>query len=421
MKVNYYPKIDNSNGQWKEIPGQTVGLAIAYPDLYDPNKEYGFVMIIHGIGETQPGVLSMLENLVKGTDYNGDGVREGAPFLTKDLQKAIDQYGLIVAVPNYDGFFDPNKVNFCYDFVRSKFNVVPEMLMEGFSYGGGAVLNFTTSNSTNAQKVAYAIPCAPVSSISDPTIPGKTNLPVHFFVNVNDSNGATNINVTKSCVTSINSSNPAIKAIYTAFNKSGHGGHDEALTLTPPEAPGGQGFIDAGENVYQVYLDILKNGPRQMRSKSGSITTTTTRAPNPSTTSTTTQAPVPALIANAGGDQTVNLPTGFLDGTRSTGYKSAQWYVKQRPSGVNPWYPVVQSGGWITTKLSLPLEGTYVITLRVFSGENYTGTVREDDVLVNYTTTGQPPTKILLQKVFIPNNNNYVYVYDDGSVETKSQ
>lgn len=420
MRVNFYPKIDNSNGQWKEIVGQTVGLAIAYPTAYDSSKEYPFIMIVHGIGERQPGVLSMLENLVMGTDYNGDGVREGAPFLTKDLQKAIDDYGLIVAIPNYDGSFDASKVNFCYDFVQARFSVVSEMMLEGFSLGGGAVLSYITSSTANANRVAYAVPCAPTTSISDPTIPGKTNLPVHFFVNVSDPNGATNMNVTKICVNSLNVSNPAIKAIYTAFNKTGHGGHDEALTLTPPEAPGGQGFIDSGENVYQVYLDILKNGPRQMRSKSTSITTSTTKA-GTSTTSTTTQGPTPSLIANAGDDQTVRLPVAFLDGTRSIGYKSAQWKLKQAPQGVSIWHPVVESGGWITTKLDFPKEGTYVITLRVFSGEGYTGTIAENDVVVNYTTTGEPPAKILLQKVFIPKTGNYVYVYDDGSVETKSE
>lgn len=405
MKVNYYPKIDNSNGQWKEIVGQTVGLAVAYPTSYDPNKTYPFVIIVHGVGEKQPGVLSMLENLVLGTDYNGDGVREGAPFLTTDLQKAIDQYGLIVAIPNYDSFFEPSLFNWSYDFVKSKFSIVDKCMLVGFSLGGGATIKCATS-STSANRIAYAIPCAAVNSLVDATIPGKTNLPIHFFSNSSDP--TVSVANSKNMVNAINATNPSIKALLTVFNRSGHGGYSEALTLTPPEAPGGQGFIDAGENVYQVYLDILKNGPRQMKSSSTTSTTTTT-----------TLGPTPTLVANAGGDQTVNVNQAFLDGTRSIGYKSAQWSVKQRPSSVNPWYPVVQSGGWVTTKLLFPAEGTYVITLRVFSGANYTGTIAEDDVVVNYTTSGQPPAKLLLQKVFIPNNNNYVYVYDDGTTETK--
>jgi hypothetical protein len=157
-----------------------------------------------------------------------------------------------------------------------------------------------------------------------------------------------------------------------------------------------------------------------MRSASISTTTTTTRSPiiTTSTTTTTTKAPT-TLTADAGPDQTVNTSVAFLDGSRSTGWKSATWEMKQFPSGVNQWYPVVQSGGWVTTKLNLPKEGTYVFELTTYSLEGRLGSVARDSVVVNYTTTGQPPAKILLQKIFIPKNNNYVYVYDDGTTETK--
>src|SRR5687767_892073 len=130
MQVRYYPKVDTN---WSQIPGQDVGMAIAYPNNYDPTKKYPFIMAIHGIGERGAGNLAMLENLIKGFDYNNDGIREGAPFLTTEMQKAIDQYGIVIAVPTYSNFFEPSLVNWTYDFVKTKYSIVDECLLTGFS------------------------------------------------------------------------------------------------------------------------------------------------------------------------------------------------------------------------------------------------------------------------------------------------
>lgn len=407
MQIRYLPKLNND---WSQIPGQDVAFAILLPNDYSPTKKYLFEIAIHGVGERSGGLKEHLENLVLGSKQP-DGTRKW-PFVTDDMKKAVEDYDIIMAIPTYESntFFEPAKVNFVYDFVKANYSIYDKMLLTGFSFGGGATVKYITSNLSNANRVAYAIPVAATSHLVDASIPGKANLPVHAFSN--DSDPTVNVSNSKNIINSINASNPTIRALITIFRANGHGGNNEAWSLTPPKAPNGQGFIDAAENIYQVANDIVRNGPRQM--KSGPVSTT-------STTTTTTQAPSPLLIANAGDDQTVNLPVAFLDGTRSTGYKSAQWTLKQAPTGVSIWHPVVESGGWITTKLNFPKEGTYVITLKIFSGEGYTGSIAENDVVINYTTSGNPPEKILLQKVFIPKTGNYVYVYDDGSVETKDQ
>jgi hypothetical protein len=404
MQVKYYPKLDDNGNKLRDF-----AVAALLPDAYAASKEWPFMMAAHGIGERSQGKKENLENLVLGFKQP-DGTRKWA-FVKDDMKKAVDQYGIVIFIPTYDNFFEPSIINNIYDFGQGEFNLVTKFCLAGFSLGGGAVVKYMTSSVANAQRLMLALPCAPTTNIMDASVVGKANLPVHFFVNTNDDNGATNMNVTKNQVNAINNTNPAIKVYFTAFNKAGHGGYDEAMTLLPPVAPGGQGVTNLTENVYEAYLDMLKNGPRPMRA--GTVP--------PTTVPPTTQPPTTTLKAVAGSDQTVNLPIAFLDGTASTGYKSAQWRMKQAPEGVSIWHPVVESGGWITTKLNFPKEGTYVFTLKIFAGSNYTGVISEDDVTVNFTTTGTPPAKIVLQKVFIPKTGKYVYVYDDGSTETKDQ
>lgn len=266
QRVDYYPRVDNN---WNKI--REFAVAAIVPDNYTASKQWGWAIAVHGIGERGAGSKAQLENLILGADYDGNGTRDGLPFITADIKRAVNELGIVVFVPVYENFFEPAQVNLIYDFARSQYSLTPKFLLSGFSLGGGAVLKYITSNLTNAGRVAYAIPCAPTGAIVDASIPGKANLPVHIFVNRYDPNRPTDTSVTKAAVNAINASNPSIKAIYTAFNITGHGGFGEAHTLYPPKAPGGIGFIDASENIYQVFTDILANGPRQM--KSGSVIT----------------------------------------------------------------------------------------------------------------------------------------------------
>lgn len=416
MQFKYYPRIDNRNGQWIDIPSQTVPLVVGYPNNYDPTKVYPVVMTVHGIGERGVGTYTMLENFVKGFDFNGDGSREGAPFITTDMQKAGDDYGFIVICPTYSNFFEPAQVNWAFDFVRNLYSTVAEMEMIGFSYGGGAVLKYVTSTTANANRVAVAVPCAPTDNTTNDGIVGSSNLPMQIFVNERDDNGPTNLSVTRSIVNQLNASNPSLKVQYTAFDKNGHGGYNEATTIAPPVAPAGEGVVNISENIYQWYFDVLKSGPRQI--KSG---TTPTPNPNPDPIPTTLTA-VAGVVVN-GTIQVIDeiiteSETLNFDGTKSTGYKSATWGATKVPTGVSPWANIFTvGGGWITSTAKFPKAGDYEITLTTKSATEE----KKDIIKVYYRPTGEPiPVKQLLQKVFIPKNNNYVYVYDDGSTETKS-
>jgi hypothetical protein len=408
MKILYIPKRDSNDAL---IPGREVGFAVLTPDV--PRSKYIFEMAIHGVGERSNGRQEHLENLVLG-QKQPDGSRKW-PFVTDEMKKAIDEYGLIMAIPTYETntFFEPSQINYVYDYIKANYPIYDKMLLTGFSLGAGAVIKYITSAIANASRVGYAVLCAATNNILDKTIPGKVNLPVHAYSNDNDP--TVNVSNTRTIVTRLNEINPGLKALMTIFDKDGHGSNDEAWSRTPPKAPGGEGFTDAAENTYQVITDIIKNGPRQM--KAGAVIPPTPEEP-PATTLTAVAGVLINGIIEVVDELIIVNDTINFDGTKSTGYESASWTIVSAPEGVNLYHPIIVSGGgWITSVAKFPKEGLYRVRLRTKQGTS----IREDFINVTYTKTGTPPEKQLLQKVFIPRNNNYVYVYDDGSVETKSE
>lgn len=348
MQVIYKPKL---NPDYSPIPGQEVAFALLIPDSYNPVNKHLFGIFVHGVGERSGGTLENIKNLVEGFDYNGDGIREGAPFVTADMKKAVDQYGIIMAIPTYESntFFEPTKINYLYDYVLLKYNVYPKMLLTGFSYGGGATVKYATSTTANAGRLALAIPCAPTRNVVDASIPGKAGLAMHFFVNDKDDNGATNIDVTKGIVNDINRT-ATLKAQYTAFRKDGHGGNIEAWGLAPPVAPGGQGVINISENIYQWATDCIVNSPRQI--KAGAIT-----QPAP--------VPEPAPLPNAQAivNYTVDGNKIRLSGEKSIGYTSGtqgKWELVSAPGGLKSWDVFPKGSTYIVADGVMSLPGTYV-------------------------------------------------------------
>lgn len=339
MQVKYYPKVDDN---WNKI--REFATAVLLPDNYDASREYPWLMAVHGIGERGEGSKAQLENLVLGI-LQPDGKRLWA-FATTDMKTAVDKYGIVMFIPTYPNSFEPSQVNLIYDFGKSEFNLVNEFFLTGFSLGGGAVVKYMTSSLANAQRLAFAAPCAPTTAIMDASVIGKANLPVQFFVNVNDSNGATNLNVTKTQVNAINATNPAIKVQFTAFNLTGHGGFSEAMTIAPPIAPGGQGITNLSENVYEAYLDILKNGPRPM--KSGTTVPPTTQPPT--TVKPVTSYTIDATGIHLRGDQSIGYSTG-LDGG---------WRLISGPPGTNVYNVFPGGSTYINADGKLPVAGTYV-------------------------------------------------------------
>lgn len=385
MQVKYFPKL---NKDYSKIAGQDIAFAVLVPTA--PLSKYILEIAIHGIGERSGGTLENLENLVLGFDYDGDGKREGAAFVTDDMKRAVDLYGIIMLIPTYENntFFEPAKINQLYDWAVKNYPVYPKMILTGFSLGGGAVVKYITSSIANANRVAYAVPCAATHDIIDKTIPGKVNLPVHAFHN--DKDDRVDVSSTKAIISEINESNP-LKALMTIFRKDGHGGNIEAWSLTPPKAPGGQGFIDAAENIYQVATDIILNGPRQM--KSG---TATQQIPVPPAPPTSTLEAITSYKID--GD---NI---HLIGDKSVGYKSGmdgRWEFISAPTGVTKSQVFPGGSTYINADGKLPKPGTYKFQFFLKGAQPV-------DVTVEYGTAA---------KTLVSLSGSVTLTYSDGSSE----
>jgi hypothetical protein len=401
MKAIYKPKRKEDTSV---IPGQQEAVAWLVPDT--PRDKYFFFMVIHGVGEWSNGTIDNLRNLVDGFDNDNDGIREGK-FITDDIKRAVDDYGMIVAVVTYerDTFFEPSRINWVYDQVKSAYNIHDKMILSGFSYGGGAVYKYISSSVANAARVAYALPVAGTKTLLDKTIPGKAGTVVHGFSNLIDPRVASSN--TTSQIASINESNPAVKAIYTLWNRNDHSGDKDVWSYTPPKAPGGQGFTDAAENIFQVFTDIVLTGkPRQM--KSGVVIDP---IPNP------IPDPTPVILKaefNITDKQIVTTPVLDLDASASTGVKAGEWnaYVWDvkvlegpAPSAYNV-RPEVVFDSDPKNKLTNIVNGRYSITL----------TVR--DAAGNKATKTVEITAAVTGKIAIGfDSSTDLITYSDGSTE----
>lgn len=342
MTVKYFPKL---NPDYSQIPGQEVAFAVLEPDGYTSAKKWILEIACHGMGELSSGTLENLKNLVEGFDYNGDGIREGAPFVTPDMKKAVDQYGIVMFIPTYSNFFEPNMINFVYDYAQDYYNLYPEMIYTGFSLGGGSGIKYGTSSEANARRVGLLVLCAPTVNIVDKTIPGKVGLPVHCFHN--DRDDRVSSNNSKTIVSKINET-AALKAQYTLFRKDGHGGNIEAWALAPPVAPGGQGVINVSENIYQWGIDCIINGPRQVRTGEAST------IPPPIDPPPTAQAIVSYKVEGS------NI---HLIGDKSTGYTSGsqgRWELVSAPGGLKSWNVFPNGSTYINADGVMSVPGTYV-------------------------------------------------------------
>lgn len=388
QKVEYYPKRELN---WNQIRQE--GFSTLAAENIPAGQKLKLVIAIHGAGERSGGTIKNLENLVLGFDNNGDGIRETF-FVTDDMKKAVNQYGLLLIIPTYEDktFFEPAQINYLYNWAQANYSLHPKMLLTGFSYGGGAVVKYITSNIENANRVAYAIPCAATNHLVTASIPGLAGVAVHAFSNDDDPT-VDEVNTTN-IVNSINASNPALKAIKTFFRKRDHGSDKEAWSLTPPKAPGGQGFIDAAENIYQVFDDIIATGvPRQM--KSGAV------------------IPSISLVANfnLSNEQVIDKNYFDLDASSSTGvrtdWQGYAWDVSPAEGG--SWNARPEGGmyGGPVKKLIALTTGKYTIKLTVRDAAGKTAS-KTAIATVNLSTA-----KFLISF----DSDTDLITYSDGSTE----
>lgn len=360
MQVKYIPAVDANGSKINEF-----ACAILLPDGYPGTTKWKWAMFVHGMGELSQGGLANLKNLVEGFDYNNDGIREGG-FVTEGMKWAVDAHQLIIVVPTYSGFFEPEKVDKIYDYMLANYNVQPTFMHTGFSLGGGCVFKYASSSITRAKRVHLAVPCAGTYGLVDAGIAAKNGTVWHAFANDGDNRVPASNTINQ--IDKINAQNPAVKAVYTIFHRDvpgsdNHGSNTEAWDKVPPKAPGGQGLIDAAETIYQLNDAILASGPRQM--KSGTVP-----IPSPTPTPPTTVAPTAAFNLTEG--QVITTTIFEMDASASTGvgdrWDAYKWDVRAIVAPTGKSYgvrPESSAYGGPKKRLIDIVDGQYEIVLTV--------------------------------------------------------
>jgi hypothetical protein len=388
MRVEYLPSVDSQGRKIRDF-----AIAVMLPNSFPEatTKKWKWAIICHGMGERSDGRQSHLEQLAeKGFDWNVDG-RADSFFISEDMKKAVDLHETIIVVPTYSSFFEPEIVNRVYDHMIANFQGQPTFLFEGFSLGGEAVFKYISSSEANAQRVHLAVPVAAPYGLSSAAIAAKHGPVVHAFSN--DKDDRVNSSNTTKQVSDINGQNPAIKAQYTLFRVDGHGGDKEAMALTPPKAPNGQGVIDAAETIWQLNDAIVAGTRRQI--KSGTAQPIPAPQPAPS--------PLPALQPVV--SYKVEGNDIHLIGDKSIGYKTGadgRWEFVSAPAGVTKAQVFPGGSTYINADGKLPKPGTYKFEFYL------KGVSKPVEVTVEHGTAA---------KTLVAGQGTVTLTYADGSQE----
>lgn len=389
----------------KDVSGIGYGLVVITPaDTQVVNPP--LVMFLHGLGEQYRSDRTNQANI--------DALANAIPT---NLKTAVDKYKFVAVCPQTPYVWNMGEVNAALGWADKN---VPydrtRRYLTGLSLGGGGTIYFLKSSLDNAKLFHAAAPIATTRQYSGNTqYIVDANVPMWLFHNLNDTNGGTPVGATNEVYEDILKRSPITKPTKTIFNASGHGGWGEAYNPnTPPVAPGGQGLTNANVTLYDWFL-MNSETKRVAVPTSTPPATTITAVAGVTVNGKIESAPTFSTVSD-----TIDLNAGL-----SQNAKSFNWRVTLVPDGVSIWQPIIVSGAaWITGRAKFPKEGTYEIVLTSFANSNYTGASATDTLTIVYMKDGTPPpppVKQLLQKVFVPKNNNYVYVYDDGSTETKSE
>lgn len=379
------------------------GTLVVKPNDFVAGQTYPVMIFMHGIGERGNGSSIDLDKLVNG----------GVP---KNLQRATDKYKFIVVAPQTPYAWNMGEVDFAYGLLNTStldFKTdLDRVYLSGLSLGGGGTFYNASQRPGDSARFAAIIPIATTWITGTWDYIAKNRTPVWAFHNLNDTNSGTPVAATNLTVDSINKTATDIKAVKTIFNASGHGGWDVVYNPdSPPAAPGGQGFTTASKPLYDWMLSVTRKNPSQPNENS---------IP-PSVNVTAVAGVLENGVIKVSDSYTTKSAIVALNATLSQNAKGYKWAVTEVPDGVSIWHPIITSGaGWFTAQTNFPKEGNYKIVLTTNEKTDFTGKSATDSITLTYSKDGTvPPEKQLLQKVFIPKNNNYVYVYDDGSTETK--
>lgn len=354
QNLHYYPSYTDS---YAKVVGQDVSILVVLPNEYRSDQTYPYMIFVHGMGQRGPGTKSALNTVYTGANQ----------AIPDDWKAAVNKYGIIGVLVNYNDFFQPDKWLWSINFIKSKYKVVDKPMAQGFSWGAGSLQKLYCTSTVYAGLPSVAIPIAPTIELNAGwENVSKANLPV--WIHVNKGDNVTGAATAKRSADYINSFSPSISATYTEYNQQGHGGTNEALSLAPPT-----GYA---ENVYEWYLDVLLNGPRVPRK--GTVTQPTDPVPIPTTGPVINIDPVPNITTTG---------TVSLNACKSTGYEYITWTVFSVPKGVNLYTNFFPKGaGNCSVSWATSIEGTYGVKAVACKG----GICVSDTLYLTYQKTTVP-------------------------------
>lgn len=196
---------------------QEIPCVIWLPGEYDSAKKYPWVVALSGKGEMGDGSDSDLTTkIINSTNF-------------ANLLTYADKLGLIVVMPqlvqslnNWIPGYTFDYVNKAIDYTVSHYSVdLNRMYITGLSLGGGGVWNYITSNITNANRVAAAIPvCGVPIDGGDWSLIAKSNIPVWAFHAADD--GTVGVSASRNQVAAANKYNPNPPVKYTEYSSGNH-------------------------------------------------------------------------------------------------------------------------------------------------------------------------------------------------------
>lgn len=328
-------------------------LIVIKPTAYDGVKAFPVVVFLPGIGAKENTNFTTSANL---TQLEAE--------LHPQVKTAANVEGgfLIVTVQTPD-FYD-DEIGFALDYLIKNYKCDTSFKgLTGWSYGGagtwlGAFKYLGRFNAIAPIAAAWTTPGNWATLAS-------SNTAIWAFHNLNDPNGGTKVDVTKTYVKYFNDEGPAVKAAATYFADNSHGTGAAYDNSTPPYAPGGEGLTNPTKTLWQWFLMNKGN----------------TRVEPPAATIQTGLVPVAkASISN-------NIVA--LDGRASVGYKSGVWSTVNVPADVSIY--AVQACGWITCNVTLPKPGNYTFRLTV---KDAAGVPKTEDVTVTYSAAVVVPPPV---------------------------
>ncbi len=329
----------------------------ALPPGYSTNTStnYPLLIFIHGLGEVGNGSAASLPLVLR----NGPPklINQGSFPSSFTVNGKTSSFIVISPQLNGQDFTGGVPINALIDYVVSRYRIDQSRIyVTGLSMGGGVTWNYAGALGSN-RVTAIAPICGNIPAyLGLANEIGRANIPVWAFHNEND--GTVTVANTRDWMTKLTAYRPAMnpQPKATIFAASGHDAWSRAYDPN---------YRENNMNVYEWMLQYSKGG--------------------------TVPPPANAIpVANAGADQTIQLPVNAAQlsgsGTDANGTITAYSWSK-----VSGGAATIANPGAASTQVSGLIQGNYVFRLTVT--DNNGATAFDDmSITVNAAATTPPVT-----------------------------